>query len=521
MPEVNDLHHPDDPGGGGEKIDQSETIARSVAESVVSETGTGAEASDSYASVTMTSTWGLDGRKCRSRSYEEILLEAEKFESKNVLRIKIEKLRSKEFIPGLSPQDIENILFEEVNIEIDEVREVDLTRYSVKEVYFNSDHDLKKYDRSPFVYKGHMISIGNNVELNRQSKVTFLNVPRDIPDEEIIHFCNHFGQVKDETVYYGKHHGGKLNGLYNGSRWIDMVVDTRKTMVNYVWWEGPLPDSGSSRITVTYGAGKGYQCGHCLQSSRQGCPGGGKAKVCREKGGPRASAIDYMKKLEDLCGYKTLKDKYLDSKSSNENETDKTGDAAENKSTAISNEETVSLTEQNIELKKSVDDLKKSLSNQINNAEKYENKMKVLRTSILKHLEQSISDPFFESSNMSLLVTQLSFTLKEDDYVVKEDGHLKIKQDEVFKEFVTPVGDSIDSDTVKSNFAAFIKAVENRVHIRTSPDGERRLSIGSKRKLSDEKNSDTKKLTPPSKLPTGRNRSAKKSQSLQEFHAKN
>ena len=74
------------------------------------------------------------------------MLEAEKLESKNVLRIKIEKLRSKEFIPSLSPQDIENILLEEVNIEIDEVREIDLTRYSVKEVYFDSDHDLKKYD---------------------------------------------------------------------------------------------------------------------------------------------------------------------------------------------------------------------------------------------------------------------------------------------------------------------------------------------------------------------------------------
>ena len=44
-----------------------------------------------------------------------------------------------------------------------------------------------------------MISIGNNFEHNRQSKVTFLNVPRDIPDEELIHFCNHFGQVKDDT----------------------------------------------------------------------------------------------------------------------------------------------------------------------------------------------------------------------------------------------------------------------------------------------------------------------------------
>ena len=47
--------------------------------------------------------------------------------------------------------DIANILFDEVNIEKDDVREVNLTRYGVKEVYFNLDHDLKKYERSPFV----------------------------------------------------------------------------------------------------------------------------------------------------------------------------------------------------------------------------------------------------------------------------------------------------------------------------------------------------------------------------------
>ena len=531
MPDENtdDTNHPDDPGGG-DIVDRSESIVRSMVEAVVSETGTGAEAADSYASKTMTSSWGLDGIKCQSRSYEEILLEAEKSQTQNVLRIKIEKLRSKEFIPGLSPQDIENILFDEVNIEIDEVREVDLTRYGVKEVYFNSDHDLKKYERSPFVYKGHMVSIGNNFDLKRQTKVSFLNVPRDIPDEEIIHFCKHFGKVKDNTVYYGKHHGGKLNGLYNGSRWVEMEIDTRKNLVNYVWWEGPLPDSEKCRITITYGAGKGHQCGHCLKTSQQGCQGGGKAKICREKEGVRANLIDYMKVLEDLYGYKTLKKKYLDSKTNDEKEKDNTSEVADNENQPISSEsrsnsdnEVVTLTEKNVELQKSVDDLKKSLSNQILNAEKYENKMKVLRTSILKHLEQSIPDPFFESSNMSLLVTQLSFTLKETDYEVEGDGKLKLRQDAVFKEFVTPSGESIDSDTVKANIAAFIKAVESRVHVRTNPDGERRLSIGGKekRKLSDEKINDTKKMTPPSKLPTGKIRGGKKSLSLQEFHAKN
>ena len=207
--------------------------------------------------------------------------------------------------------------------------------------------------------------------------------------------------------------------------------------------------------------------------------------------------------------------------SSDDKEQDVISDNAEQVSQSIIHEQVMNLTEENAELKKSVDDLKKSLSNQIVSAEKYENKMKVLRTSILKHLEQSIPDPFFESSNMSLLETQFSFTLKETYYDVEGDNRLKLKQDEVFKESVAPSGDSIDSVTLKSNYAAFIKAVESRVHIRTNTDGERRLSIGGKRKLSDEKLNDMKKSTPPSKLPTGRNRSVKKSQSLQEFHATN
>ena len=124
-----------------------------------------------------------------------------------------------------------------------------------------------------------------------------------------------------------------------------------------------------------------------------------------------------------------------------------------------------------------------------------------------------------------MLITQLSITLKDSDYEVEGDSKLKLRQDVAFTEFVTPSRKLIDSDTVKANIAAFIKAVERRVHVRTNPDGERRLSIGGKekRKSSDEKINDTKKLTPPSKLSTGRNKAAKtyKSLSLQEFHTKN
>ena len=105
--------------------------------------------------------------------------------------------------------------------------------------------------------------------------------------------------------------------------------------------------------------------------------------MCREKGGARASVVEYMKNLEDLCGYKTLKDIYLDSKNGTEKEKDETADTAEKESTINSNEEVVNLTEQNVDLKKNVEDLKKSLSNQILHTEKYKKKMKVLRKSII------------------------------------------------------------------------------------------------------------------------------------------
>ena len=158
-----------------------------------------------------------------------------------------------------------------------------------------------------------MISVGNNAISSNHTKVTFLNVPKYVPDEELVHFCSTFGDVIDPTVYYGKYQGGKINGLRNGTRWIEAEIYPSRRQINYIWIEGPLAGDLSSRVTVTYGAGRERQCGHCLRTSQDGCLGFGKAKLCREKKGERASSDVYMKNLEELHGYKTLKKTYLDS----------------------------------------------------------------------------------------------------------------------------------------------------------------------------------------------------------------
>ena len=55
-------------------------------------------------------------------------------------------------------------------------------------------------------------------------------------------------------------------------------------------------------------------------------------------------------------------------------------------------------------------------------------RMKILKSNIMKHLQQSLSDPLFESSSMSLLVMQLSRALSEDEYVRRMwFGKIKIR----------------------------------------------------------------------------------------------
>ena len=297
----------------GEKSPGSDAA---VTEEDVSNDGsaTGEKSPGSYASVAASATkdpWSLaEGKLCKARNYEEILKEI-KDEAKNVLNVRIEKIRSQEWVPGLTQEDVEHILFNELKIDVDAVVEVDVTsRYNFKEIIFKKDHDIVKYQRPPFLFKGHMVTAGSSAKLRNMVKITFRNVPRSVPDEELLHFCSKFGHVHDRTVFYGKYFSGNFAGLHNGTRWLNIEL-TSKVPINFIWLEGP-EDNESVRVTVTLGAGGETQCGHCLQTGKEGCPGRGKAKICREKKTKRAEIDQYMKSLFERFSYKTLKSDYFD-----------------------------------------------------------------------------------------------------------------------------------------------------------------------------------------------------------------
>ena len=447
---------------------------------------TGEKSPGSYASAAasaMTDPWGLDGKICPMRRYERII-EASKNDNNNVLNVKLEKQRSKEIIPFLTQADIESILFEELKIDIDAVEEVDVSsRYNHKEIVFKKDHDVLKYRRPPFMYKGHIVTVGSNSSARMLTKITFRNVPRSVPDEELINFCFSFGQPEEtRTVYYGKYLSGKFEGLYNGTRWLNMELK-RRVPINFIWLEGP-EDIESTRITVTLGAGGETQCGHCLRTGNEGCPGSGKAKVCRAKMEKRAEIGVYMKGLEEKFQYKTLKAKYFDSLKV-EKETEQAGDeeeeiAEDDSSDRQLEEESLDKHDQEV-LSKENEQLKKevqSLNEQVARHEKREITLNSLRKTILKNLEESLAEPLFAESNMSMLVSQFSLSLKDDEYSLNDKGLITLNDTIIFKGMKLESKDEKEQEIIRSNFAAFKKAVVQHTLVKVSSNGERRLSIG-------------------------------------------
>ena len=252
-----------------------------------------------------------------------------------------------------------------------------------------------------------------------------------------------------------------------------------------------------------------------------------------------------MKHLEEFHGYKTLKKMYLDSISeevdekSDENNAEKsvsvTGDEQNKEQSASNHVNTVdeSKKRQINKLKRDIVTLQAEMKARSDKIEQNDDKLKIIRSNIMKHLQQSLSDLLFESSSMSLLVKQLSSSLSEDEYEIGECGLARIKSEAVFKELSLSYETSEEEEIAKVNFVAFGKAVESQLHVKMSSSVERRLSINVRTASPKRKNpddiigNDSKKVS--SRLPApsqnGKGKSSpklkEKKMTLQQFHTKN
>ena len=211
----------------------------------------------------------------------------------------------------LNFEDIGEFLFDVLEIKPEDCITFNFSsgRYDQREVKFKPDIDTSPYMRlTPVDFKDHSIS----VRKQRQNivRVTFKNVPLNVPDEEILNLCNSYGKPVSQ-VNYERLHNIRGRGLTGSTRFVDVELEQGVSFENYYWLEGPLHGDVGKRIVVLH-SNQTPQCSHCLRRSGLGCPAMGNGKACERSGTRRAKMGDYMENLKKKYGYTSLKIKHAE-----------------------------------------------------------------------------------------------------------------------------------------------------------------------------------------------------------------
>ena len=110
---------------------------------------------------------------------------------------------------------IATFLFDELQIKPEDCLRFNYTlgRYDSREVMFKPGVNLSPFIGS-FEFKGHEIT--TRKQRNNVTKVTFKNVPLNIPNEELLHLCETYGKPVDHVVHYELLHNIRNRGMTGG-----------------------------------------------------------------------------------------------------------------------------------------------------------------------------------------------------------------------------------------------------------------------------------------------------------------
>ena len=138
-------------------------------------------------------------------TYEQII--AEEKENRNILEIKITRLQIDEnrvMKPAkpLSADDVSVLIFDMIGVNPQECLGVALytNRFDTKEVNMKPGVDATPYltKDGPLSFKNHEIVVISQTA--NVTKVTFMNVPFNIPDEDILNLCRCYGELVEYIV---------------------------------------------------------------------------------------------------------------------------------------------------------------------------------------------------------------------------------------------------------------------------------------------------------------------------------
>ena len=254
----------------------------------------------------------LGGASLNNRTFEQIIEDEKK--TRNIIEIHLTRNPAEETQPrALTFDDLGELIFDVIKINPDDCVTFDYNtgRFDTKHIQLKPSIQADQFvTTSPILFKGHFVSV--NKQLNNITRVTFKNVPLNVPNEEILHLCNSYGKPLDNKVYFETLTNSRNKGMRGSTRYVDMELSKGSCMMNYYWLEGPLSGDQGRRVLVLHN-GQATQCSHCLKKAGPGgCQAGGNGKACNLMGTPRAKMFHYMMSLKSQLGYVSLKTKHME-----------------------------------------------------------------------------------------------------------------------------------------------------------------------------------------------------------------
>ena len=170
----------------------------------------------------------LDNLPCRMRNFAEILNEEQ--HHRNILEVKLVRTSvmsdngESEKVKTLNEGDLSDFFFDVMKLRMEDCEGLALRthHYDTKEVKLKKGIDPTPYlTTSTLLFRGHEISIKK--QMNNLTRVTFKNIPFNIPDEEVIHLCSMYGTPLNNQVHYEKP-SRNTRGVSGSTRFVEMKM---------------------------------------------------------------------------------------------------------------------------------------------------------------------------------------------------------------------------------------------------------------------------------------------------------
>ena len=190
--------------------------------------------------INTTSAWaggaGPAGNPRKQRSFAEIITEQKK--NRNILEIILTKIQTIDAAgkthtrKNLSFDEIGSFLFDILKVNPSDCLRFNYTsgRYDTREVMFKPEVNLAPY-LGTYKYLEHEFFCKK--QQSNISKITFKNVPLNIPDKEIVNLCETYGKPVDFIVHYEKLYNTKNRGMQGSTRYMDVELFHGASMFNY------------------------------------------------------------------------------------------------------------------------------------------------------------------------------------------------------------------------------------------------------------------------------------------------